>query len=669
MTTDERLPGFRPEIEGMRGVAILIVVLFHCSVPGFSGGFVGVDVFFVLSGFLITGLLVAEIQKTSELSLVRFYARRIRRLLPASALTLAITLLIGAMILAPHELDLAGHASRAAALNISNIFFDIHAGDYFAPNVKSNPILHTWSLAVEEQFYLFWPLLLLLTLGWCRSIKVLVIGISALTLVSLVISVWFSANGGTFAFYELPARAWEFGIGGLAVLLPRGIVNVSSGWWRSLGWLGIFAILGSAHLIVGANGFPGWVALIPVIGTAVVLVAETEHPNRGIGVVLNSPPLQMFGRLSYSWYLWHWPFLVFSAALVPNITVAGKIAAALASLAVAGISYHFVENPIRFHPYLLKRPLTSLYFGGAVTVCSLGAALFAMWFATQLEKEPRMQAIAAAIGDITRLPKDRCISKLQSPEVTLCEFGDASSNINIVLFGDSHAIQWFNPLQRIAESNGWKLTTVVKSACPSFDIEPLGQSSGYLAACASWRAEALQRIIALRPTIVFIANSTSYLGNTMTYAKDGSTPPMTVALGNLQDGTRRTLQALTGMRVVLMRDPPYFSYDVPTCLARSVRHAWYPGGSCEAERSIVLNAAVFESEQAGARGLSNVHFIDVTDRICELDICRPIQSNGILYRDHHHLTGTFAESLTALLKAQLLPIVNAPIDVVRVHGQ
>jgi hypothetical protein len=121
--------------------------------------------------------------------------------------------------------------------------------------------------------------------------------------------------------------------------------------------------------------------------------------------------------------------------------------------------------------------------------------------------------------------------------------------------------------------------------------------------------------------------------------------------------------------VVLMRDPPYFSYDVPTCLARSVRHAWYPGGSCEAERSIVLNAAVFESEQAGARGLSNVHFIDVTDRICELDICRPIQSNGILYRDHHHLTGTFAESLTALLKAQLLPIVNAPIDVVRVHGQ
>ena len=171
MRADERLPGFRPDIEGLRGLAILIVVLFHCGVPGVSGGFVGVDVFFVLSGFLITGLLVAEVQKTSQLSLVQFYARRVRRLLPASALSLVVTLLIGAMILAPRELDVAGHASSAAALYISNIFFDRNAGDYFAPDVKLNPILHTWSLAVEEQFYLFWPLLLSLSLVWWKSIE------------------------------------------------------------------------------------------------------------------------------------------------------------------------------------------------------------------------------------------------------------------------------------------------------------------------------------------------------------------------------------------------------------------------------------------------------------------------------------------------------------------
>ena len=406
MRPNDRSPGFRPDIEGLRGIAILIVVLFHCGIPGFSGGFVGVDVFFVLSGYLITGLLVAEIQKTSELSLLQFYARRVRRLLPASALTLVVTLLIGAIIMAPSELDLAGHAARAAALYISNIFFDKNAGDYFAPDVKSNPLLHTWSLAVEEQFYLFWPLLILLGLRVWRSMKALVTVLSGLTIISLGTGVWFTANGGTFAFYELPARAWEFGIGGLAVLLPRGTLKIPFGWWVAFGWLGILAILGSAHFILGDTSFPGWIALIPVMGTVAALIAGTEHPRRGVGVVLYSEPLQMLGQLSYSWYLWHWPFLVFAAALLPHISIAGKTAAAAASLAVAGISHHFVENPIRFHPSLLKRPALSLCLAAAVTLCSLGAAFLTMWFAVQLANEPEMKTITAAIDEMSKFPSN-----------------------------------------------------------------------------------------------------------------------------------------------------------------------------------------------------------------------------------------------------------------------
>ena len=346
MRPNDRSPGFRPDIEGLRGIAVLIVVLFHCGIPGFSGGFVGVDVFFVLSGYLITGLLVAEIQKTSELSLLQFYARRARRLLPASALTLVVTILLGAIILAPSELDLVGHAARAAALYSSNIFFDKNAGDYFAPNVRSNPLLHTWSLAVEEQFYLFWPLLILLGLRVWRSMKSLVTVLSGLTIISLGTGVWFTANGGTFAFYELPARAWEFGIGGLAVLLPRSTLKIPVGWWLAFGWLGILAILGSAHFILGDTSFPGWIALIPVMGTVAALIAGTEHPRLGVGVLLYSDPLQMLGRLSYSWYLWHWPFLVFAAALLPHISIAGKTAAAAVSLTVAGIAT--ISSKIRF---------------------------------------------------------------------------------------------------------------------------------------------------------------------------------------------------------------------------------------------------------------------------------------------------------------------------------
>jgi peptidoglycan/LPS O-acetylase OafA/YrhL len=672
MIADNRLPGFRADIEGMRGIAILIVVLFHCGLPGVSGGFVGVDVFFVLSGFLITGLLVREIQNTSKLSLLQFYARRARRLLPASALTLVVSLFVGAMILAPHELDNAGHAGRAAALYVSNIFFDHNAGDYFAADVKTNPMLHTWSLAVEEQYYLFWPLLISLSLLRWKSMKVLVIMLSGLTVLSLAIGVWSTTNRGTFAFYELPARAWEFGMGALTVVLPRGMLRMPRGWWLAFGWIGILAILGSTHFIAGEIGFPGWVAFVPVMGTVMALLAGTEYPQHGVGVMLSSKPLQVLGTLSYSWYLWHWPFLVFAAALLPDISIAGKIVVAAASLVIAGISYHFVEHPIRFHPSLIKRPALSVGLAAVVTLCSLGAALLAMRFAGHLSNEPEMQMITAAINDITRLPRQECVSALQFSDVKVCDFGNTSSGVNIVLFGDSHAIQWFNPLEQIAKSNGWRLTTIVKSACPSLDIQPLRQRDENLAAaCSKWRAEALRRIIALHPTIVFIANSTSRLGNRSTYIgdRDITESAMIFALDQLQDGTRRTLQALRGTRVVLMRDTPYFSYDIPTCLARSIRHIWHPGGSCEADRSIVLNAAVFESEQAGATGLSNVHFIDVTDRICEREICRPIQRDAPIYRDHHHLTGAFADSLMAALNTQLIAIVRAPVDVARVSDK
>ncbi len=645
---------FRPDIEGLRGIAVLIVVLFHCGIPGLSGGFVGVDVFFVLSGYLITGLLVAEIQKTSRLSLLNFYARRVRRLLPASALTLVVTLLIGAVVLAPRELTNAGRAARATALYVSNIFFDINAADYFGPDVKSNPMLHTWSLAVEEQFYLFWPLLILLGLRLWRSMKALVAVLSGLTIVSLGTGVWFTSHGGTLAFYELPARAWEFGIGGLAVLLPRGTLKMPFGGWLAFGWLGVLAILGSAHFIPGDTNFPGWIALVPVVGTVAALIAGAEHPSHGIGVVLDSAPLQVLGRLSYSWYLWHWPFLVFSAALLPNVSIAGKTVAAAASFAVAGISHLFVEDPIRFHPALLKRPALSLYLAATITLCSLGAAFLSMWFAVRLANEPEMKTITAAIDDIARMPRQQCVGLGQSPEVKTCLFGDVSSRTSIVLFGDSHAIQWFNPLERIAESHGWKLTTMVKSACPAVDIIPPLSSAGAAATCASWRAEALQRIVALRPSLVLIGNATTYLGH-----KNFATR---FSLDALRDGTRRTLETLTaeGLRVAVMRDNPYFTYDIPTCLARSARHSWYPGSSCETDKATALNAAVFEAEKTGASGLSNVHFIDMIDELCQRDICWTVQGDEVMYRDNSHLTGNFSDRLMRALEAELLAILNAP---------
>lgn len=647
---------FRPDIEGLRGIAVLVVVAFHCGIPGFSAGFVGVDVFFVLSGYLITGLLVSEIEKTSRVNLVQFYARRVRRLLPASALTLVVTLLIGAIIMAPSELTFAARAARATAIYMSNIFFATNAADYFAPDVKLNPMLHTWSLAVEEQFYLFWPLLIMLGMQFWRSKKALVALLSGLTLISLGASVWFTAKGGTFAFYELPARAWEFGIGGLAVLLPRATLKLPSAFWLALGWIGVLAVLCSGFFITGDTNFPGWIALIPVLGTTVALTAGAELPHRGVGIALDSAPLQKLGTLSYSWYLWHWPFLVFAIALFPNISIAGKIAAALASLAVAAVTHHLVENPIRFHPYLIKRPALSLYLAGAVTLCSLGVVFLSMRFAARLANTPNMKSIEAAIGDIANMPRQQCVTLGESSAVLTCAFGNTSSATNVVLFGDSHAIQWFNPLLQIAESHAWKLTTIVKSGCLAADVRNPSSTDGFAKNCSAWRADAIRQIVAMRPSIVFIGNASNHLGR-----EEDPGSKSTIPTEQWRGGTRRTLEGLTaqGLRVALMRDNPSFTVDIPTCLARSVRQNWYHTTTCAMNKTRSLDDSVFEAEKAGASGLPNVSLIDLTDLFCQRDVCATVENGKLMYRDDNHLTGSFAKSLAPVLETKLVSIVKS----------
>jgi len=632
---------FRPDIEGLRGIAVLSVVVFHCGVVGVSGGFVGVDVFFVLSGYLITGLLVNEIRTTSHLDLLQFYARRARRLLPAAALVTIATLVAGVIIMAPNELMLAARAARATAVYLSNMFFALNAADYFARDVKWNPMLHTWTLAVEEQFYLLWPVLIMLGLRHRRSQKLLVYLLSIVTVISLAASIRLTNTAPAYAFYGLPTRAWEFGIGGLAILIPRGSLKGSNAALTALGWLGLLSVLASFHFISERQRFPGWIAVIPVLGTTLTLIAGAELPHVGVGRVLDSRPLQFLGTMSYSWYLWHWPFLVFAAVLYPSISMAGRIVAALAALVVAAVAHYLVENPLRFQPRLVRSPILSLGFGGVLMALSLSAAFLSLRFAARLATEPAMQPITAAVNDIADMERERCVSLAQATEVKTCSFGLAASPTTIVLFGDSHAIQWFNPMRLMAERHGWHLLTVLKSGCPAADVAVSDD-------CTTWRADAIQRIQSLRPTLVVVANSTGYLAR-----KD---PPL--SLDEWKRGTRRTLSALTanGIKVVAIRDTPLPGFDVPTCLARSVRHAWYSAASCQIARSSAIRPSVFEAEESAVQGLPGVRFIDLTDQVCNRDACPAIRDGVIVYRDDNHLTGAFAQSLLPALEARLAPL-------------
>jgi hypothetical protein len=337
------------------------------------------------------------------------------------------------------------------------------------------------------------------------------------------------------------------------------------------------------------------------------------------------------------------------------VTVAGKSLAALAALAMAALAYRLVENPVRFHPYLLPRAALTLALAAATAVLSLAIATASGRVAVRLANAPQFRRIAAAAADFGRLPRAECVTLNESAEVRTCVFGDTSSESEVVLFGDSHAIQWFNPLQRLADAHHWKLTVMVKSACPASDIRTPGRGPVHDARCRSWRVSALRRIVAMRPSLVVIGNANADAGVT-----SASPSPNDITFDELRDGTRRTLQPLAdaGVSVVLIRDNPRFPVSVPRCLARAARRPGRSAGACDVSRATVVNPAAFESEQAAARGLPTVHLFDVTDRLCAGNVCAAEREGVITYRDDGHLTGRYTDALLALVERDMAPFVR-----------
>ena len=646
---------FRPDIEGLRAVAVLLVVAAHCAIPWCAGGFVGVDVFFVLSGYLITGLLMAELRASGRINFANFYARRARRLLPACAVVLVATTVFGALSLAPQGFTAAVDAARSAALYVSNIYFDRNASDYFAPAVEVNPLLHTWSLGVEEQFYLLWPLLMLgasrLLSGAVRSTGLL----AAVGALSLACCLYTTRVAPTFAFYELPARAWEFAAGGLLALLPAADRARAGAATLAIGFAGLATIVGAGVLLRGGSGFPGWLALAPVAGPLATRPAGGRDPRRGIGALLSSRPFQYVGARSYSWYLWHWPFVVFAAVLVPELGVGGRIVAALVALLAAMLTFRLIERPVRQNQYLGARPALSLRLAGAVTLLTLAASCGLGWYAQQRSDDETLRALSVAATDVADLSNDECVSQGLSSAVKLCTFGPAAAPRALVLFGDSHAIQWFNPFRTAAASQGWRLITVLKAGCPAadFDAHP---ASAALDACSAWRAGAIDRIAAFRPAAVVMA---SYTGATIRAFRDETA----LSTEELRAGTRRSLArfAAAGVPVVLLRDSPLPPFDVAACVTRRALRLLGAASSCDFDAKTARNQPAFDAERAAADGLPGIYFLDFGDLICPAGTCLATQSGQLVYRDDNHLAGRYAQSLAPAVQLRLFELLcDAP---------
>jgi peptidoglycan/LPS O-acetylase OafA/YrhL len=428
-------PAYRPDIEGLRGIAILLVVLFHAGVSAFAGGFVGVDVFFVLSGFFITGMLASELAETGNVDVNTFYTRRALRLLPALLVTLLVTLGAVFWLYAPIDrAPIAGDA-RAVSLYAGNISFAQGAVDYFG--AQDNPLLHTWSLAVEEQFYLAWPLLFLSLAMFglaSRGRRALFVAIAAAGVASFVASVWLTNAAQPWAFFGLPTRIWEFALGGSLALAINGRSDARTPMSAVLQWAGLAMIAFAATTYDRMTPYPGFAALLPALGACFLLLGGNHQEASLVNRLLSVPWLTWLGRMSYAWYLWHWPMVGVAAVLYPGIGVWGRLGWSAAALVLAWLTQRFIEAPVRNGSTVLTRVPSHWLLPGAVAASAVVAVASHALMKVAEQRVSTAPQKQFALARVDR--KDHgCWDRTAEDATRLCEFGDKASSTTLVLFG------------------------------------------------------------------------------------------------------------------------------------------------------------------------------------------------------------------------------------------
>ncbi len=719
--TEEGLPraeaiansGFRPDIEGLRAVAVIAVVLFHAGVVFLPGGFVGVDVFFVISGFLITGMLWRETANSGTVSLRRFWGARARRLLPASVLVGIVTIIASALLLPPLQAKTVSIDAITSALYVSNYWFAFTGVNYFGREnlLAPSPFQHYWSLGVEEQFYLVWPLLILFTAWVIRRLRsgggdnsvspkpylaVLVL----VAVVSFYLSAVLTYVLPPFAYFSLPTRAWQLALGG--------IVAFTVVWWRRLpaaaaavvGWMGLALIVAAYVLIDGTSPYPGVVAALPTAGAALVIAAGCAASPRGVGALLGTAPMRAIGRVSYSWYLWHWPVLVLApAALGHRLGVGATIAAVALSLLLAILTMRFVENPVRFSPPLRDSPRRSLVMGGVTTAAAVIAGVITL-VAVQIpsgrgpDATPltvtaspvpagspiqdfdaavrstfdQVQAAVSASLSMTEVPPNLTpaltgqaaevasmqsggclrVLPLDSSPHPDCATGDPNSPVTVALVGDSQSAM-FNPaFEALTEERGWRLLRLAKVACPIVDLPSATHFNAMAEAfsrCAHWRAGIMDRLRAERPALVVVSSARGYGNDGLgIWGQAGFDHFDTGWVGGLGRFTAE-MRAL-GSQVLVLGPTPGSSGLVPVCLSAHVDDPM----ACSFPVPRWVSPAGIARERAAVEG-SGGQYADITELFCARGQCPVIVGNVMVFYDAGHLSREYSLTLAPVMGA------------------
>jgi len=694
---DDRRPGFRGDIEGLRGVAVLAVVLYHAGLGITTGGYVGVDVFFVVSGFLITSLLWRELSETGGVSLVRFYARRARRLLPAAVLVLVVTVVGSSIVLPPLRVAGVAGDARAAALYVANLRFAAQGSDYFAAAAQPSPFRHYWSLAVEEQFYFVWPLLLLgASWVWRRrgagSRAPAAVALAAVGAASFALSWRLTVTSPSWAFFSLPTRAWELAAGGLLALGLPLVGRLPRRTAAALGWLGLVAVVWAVTRLSESTPYPGTAGLVPVGGTAALLAAGSAAPGSGVSAVLAGRGLRLLGRVSYSWYLWHWPALVLVAArLGQPLPVWHGLVVSVATALLAGATVVVVEDPVRFSPRLAASARRGLALGGGLTALATVVTVVAAATSPPLSAgrpaaaaplpsvavrtagpapstappshvpaalAPVVDAVATAV-EATAVPPnldpslrgadrskarpflDGCHNTFTDATVHDCVYGMPSSRTTVVVFGDSHATHWFPPLEQLAKVRGWRLLDLTKSTCPPVVLSIFSPVlHRQYTECDRWRDGVVERLRVERPAAVVLGAARHY-SDLYHFRMYG--PEWVSGLGEMVRRVRAT-----GAATLVMGPTPKPPVVVPDCLSAHVTDA----AACAPPRAVAVDEAGLAAERKAAEGAGG-RYVDVPSWLCTPATCAVIVGNLLVYRDDNHLSVPFTTWLAPLVAAEI----------------
>ncbi|WP_242661340.1 acyltransferase family protein [Mycobacterium mantenii] len=688
-------------MEGLRGVAVLAVVLFHCSAPGVGGGFVGVDVFFVISGFLITGLLWREAAAAGTVRLGRFYGARARRLLPASATVGVVTAIGSVLLLSPLEAkDVIGDGI-ASALYVGNYRFAQQGVDYFhISKVNISPFQHYWSLGVEEQFYLVWPALIIGTAWLIRrarrrtqaahatsTVTPYLFVLALVGAVSFALSLAATRTAPPVAFFSLHTRAWELAVGGLVALTTKQWRRLPAFAAAIVGWAGLALILLACNQLDATTPFPGTAALLPVLGTALVIGAGCAATSWGCGRVLALRPMRAVGRVSYSWYLWHWPVLLLATPLLgrPLGPIDG-LAAIVVSFGLAVLTLHLIENPFRYSAWVRQSAARSLVLGAAATAMAVcvGVALLvfvptpvgrgpaapalritagtpptgadaALYDAAVQDVFARVQAAVTASVDLKAVPSNldpplvdvahqkapaglaACLRNLLEIDQPECATGDTASKTTVALIGDSNAFSWSPAFQQVASQRHWRLEVLTKGACPMLDLPLKVFVQRDYTECGQWSSQIITRLQSEHPRLVVLGM--------LRHDSGTGAPPYGPAWIDSLTRLVRQLRG-TGADVLVLGPTPDLHSAVPDCLSLHLDDAT----ACSSARSTAVNTSGIAAE-SGAVKAGGGQYDDVTELFCTTDRCPPIVGNTLVYGDEFHLTPQYARALAPAIGA------------------